>query len=617
MAHEGWGAGWSKTTPPTAPPRARAKRQESEHRKRNRRRAWIGAGITAGAVVVTTAGLGAWVAYDALGARASLEEAAAAIPQLEQRLRTSPDEAQQDLEALQTNTADAARRTSGPLWALAGKAPVLGDDIRALAKIAETVDMLAVDVLPRMSAAAQAVTPERLAPQDGRVNLAAIQEVRADVVAADLAVGSAVERLSAVPREGLIAQLADAADEVQDQLAQVRLTTATAARAVELLPPMLGADGPREWLVLAQNNAQQRATGGIPGAVLLVHADDGELGFVDKASTADISVFDAPVLPLTDTEEALFGAGLGRWVQNINFTPHFPRTAELASEMWVQRMGGNPRGVLSIDPVALQSLVGATGPVTFEDPFGVPITLTEQTTAEFLMSTIYANYTVPSDQDEVFALAAEAVFAALTTGDVDAGRAIDALVGAADEGRLMVWSADNAEQALLAGTVLSGELRGSLPSLDGYTSPKVGAFLNMTTSGKLGFYLETSHEVEDVRLRPDGSQEFTLLLRLTNVLAPGAEADLPPYVTGNTPGEGTIRNNLLVYAPTNGAITGVTDAAGEQVSVLTQIHGDLPVVARTVAVAPGETEELQFRIVSGREQRGDIHVRTTPGPAAS
>ncbi len=267
--------------------------------------------------------------------------------------------------------------------------------------------------------------------------------------------------------------------------------------------------------------------------------------------------------------------------------------------------------------MALQSLVGATGPITFEDPFGEQITLTDQSTAEFLLHTIYAKYVVPDDQDEVFALAAEAVFGALTEGDADGGLALAALVEAADQGRLMVWSADDAEQELLAGTVLSGELRGTLPTLDGNVSPKVGAFLNMTTSGKLGFFLDTAYEVEDVTLRPDGSQEFTLRLRLTNLLDASEVPGLPDYVTGNTPGEGTIRNNLLVYAPANGAVTGVTNAEGEQLTVLAQIHDGLPVAARTVAVAPGETEELRFRIVSGREQRGDVQVRMTPGVATS
>jgi hypothetical protein len=563
--------------------------------------------------VAGVAGLGTWVAVDAVAARTALEQAAGAIPDLEQRLRTSPDDAAADHAPLQESTGEAARRTQGVHWTIAGMLPVVGDDVRALATIADTADSLATDVLPSMTAAAQAVTPERLAPQDGRVDLTAFQEVRRDVVRADATVGAAADRIAGISRGGLITPLADAADELQSQLGTVRATTATAARAVELLPPMLGADGPRDWLVLAQNNAEQRATGGIPGAVLHVRADDGELTFEGKASTSDLPVFDAPVLEPTPSERALFGDGLGRWIQNVNFTPDFPRTAQLASTMWTERMGGEPQGVLSVDPVLLQSLLSATGPVTFEDPTGERITLTDETAAHFLMAEIYARYPEPRVQDEVFAAAAEAVFEALTTGDVDAGLVVDALADGARDGRVMVWSSHDDEQARLAGTVLSGELRGMRPTADGLVAPKAGVFLNMTTSGKTGYHLDMEYVVEDVVLRADGSQEFDLRVTLTNRLKPGQAARLPDYVIGDGPADGTIRQNVLAYAPKHGAVRGVTSADGDPLDVFVQEHDGHAVAVRAVAVAPGETQELVFRMVSGPEQRGEIQVRHTPG----
>jgi hypothetical protein len=569
-----------------------------------------------GAVAVVVVGLGGWVVYDAASARASLTQAAATLPRLAERLRTDPDAAQQDLADLQVLTGDAAQRTSGLLFRLADYAPVLGDDVRALATIAATVDGLATEVLPRLSAAALAVTPESLAPREGRVDLAGLEAVRADVVAADRAVGAAIGQIAAVERAGLVDALADAADQVQGELVRARLTTATAARVVELLPPMLGADGPREWLVLAQNNAEPRATGGIPGAMLLVRADDGVAELAGSVSTTELGDFPEPVLPLTDAERALFGNGLGRWVQDVNFTPDFPRSAALAAEMWRQRVGGEPAGVLSIDPVALQALVGATSPVSFVDPAGEPVTLTADGTAEFLLSTIYARYADPGVQDAVFALAAEAVFTALTAdaaGAVDASRVVDALAVAAAQGRLMVWSADDAEQGLLAGTVLSGELRGVRSTVDGRVSPVVGAFLNMTTAGKLGYYLDAAYDVEAVALAADGSQELTLRVRLANVLAPEAVAGLPAYVTGSTPGQGAVRANLLVYAPANGTIKNVTSATGERVGVQPQAHDGLAAVVLAVEVEPDRTLDLHVEIVSGPNQTGDVVVRATPG----
>jgi hypothetical protein len=177
----------------------------------------------------------------------------------------------------------------------------------------------------------------------------------------------------------------------------------------------------------------------------------------------------------------------------------------------------------------------------------------------------------------------------------------------------MVWSADDDEQAGLAGTVLSGELRGARATLDGGTSPQVGVHLNLTTAGKVGFYLDASHAVEDVTVRPDGSQEFTVRLKLRNVLAPEGARDLPAYVVGDGPKDGSIESNVLLYAPQHGAVRTLTDGAGDPLGIFAQEHAGLPVAVHTVSVAPGETQELVFRVLSGREQRGNIQVRMTPG----
>ncbi len=566
-------------------------------------------------LVVLILALAVWLAVDVMRARAAMEEVSGTILGLEQRLREDPRAAAADLTSLQAASERAASATSGPLWTLAGGAPWLGDDVRALTAITSTVDRLASDVLPRLSDAAQAVTPDRLAPQDGRIELQPLVDVRDDVVAADTAVGSAIERVAAIPREGLVGPLAEAADLLNAQLTDVRMTTATAARAVQLLPPMLGTDGPREWLILAQNNAEPRATGGIPGAVLLVRADDGELTFVDQAGAVDFGRFDEPVLELSPAENALFGPELGQYVQDVNFTPDFPRTAELAREMWQTTRDGDPRGVLSIDPVVLQSLLAATGPVTFQDPDGADVTLTGQDAAAFLLSEIYEQYEDPQVQDEVFASAAEAVFSRLTSGDLDAARVIDALVSAARDGRLMVWSEVESEQDHIRGTVLSGELRGAVPTAAGGVAPEVGVYLNMSTAGKVGYYLRTTATVEDATERPDGSQEFVLRVRLENTLSEGRADDLPRYVLGSGPEDGTIRTNLLVYAPLNGGIREARSVNSGAEGVLAQEHDGIVVGARTVTVAPGEMQELEYRIVSGKGQRGNVRVRLTPGSA--
>lgn len=46
--------------------------------------------------------------------------------------------------------------------------------------------------------------------------------------------------------------------------------------------------------------------------------------------------------------------------------------------------------------------------------------------------------------------------------------------------------------------------------------------------------------------------------------------------------------------------------------LLAQIHDDLGVGARTFTLKPGESGSLELDIVTGKEQRGDLRIRSTP-----
>jgi hypothetical protein len=519
-----------------------------------------------------------------------------------------------ELTRVQTLAQTASHATSGPLWQLVGHVPVIGDNTDALVAVSQVVDLLASDVLPRLATAASVVTPANLAPVAGAINLAPIRDVRHDVVAADTAVNAAIERLSGMDRSVLIAQVSEAVDGLEGQLRRVAPTTRTAARAVELLPALFGAGGPRDWLVLAQNNAEQRATGGIPGALLRLSVDNGRLDLTETASTSDFHALSAPIVELTNDESSLFGTGLGRWIQNVNFTPDFPRTAYLSQALWQMHMGSPVQGVVSIDPVVVAYLLETTGPVSFQDPTGETVTLTSQNAAEFLMAGVYEQYLDPRVQDLVFATAAHTVFQQVMGGGADANAAVNVLVRAAEQGRLMVWSAVPAEQALISGTVLSGELRGSTVLLDGTTAPVAGVYFNLSVGSKIGFYLDADYHVESVETRPDGSQTFDLRVTLHNRLTTDQAAALPPYVIGNGNPNGAIELNLLGYAPFAGNILKVTDSAGQPIGGTAAIHKDLAVSVRNEVILPGETRQIVYSMVSGPAQPGTVQVRMTPGP---
>ena len=170
-----------------------------------------------------------------------------------------------------------------------------------------------------------------------------------------------------------------------------------------------------------------------------------------------------------------------------------------------------------------------------------------------------------------------------------------------------IVAADEAEQELLAPTVLSGALQG----VDG-DSAEIGVYLNDGTQAKLGYYLDLTIEAEATECRPDGSQTIHAVVTL-HYDAPADAANLPSYLVGldNIVPLGDIQTNTLIYAPEGGGIDSVRVKPDPQ-GLLAQIHDGLGVGGRTFTLKPGESGSLDLDIVTGKEQRGDVHIRSTP-----
>lgn len=605
MTHPGWGDGWNAQPVPEAPehPETVRRRRSSyvrARRRRNLRRVLVGCGV---ALLVVVA-LGAWLAVDAKRAADALQAAKMDVQNLQEQVRAGDsDAADKTLLQLQAHSTTAARSTSGPVWTVAASVPWVGANVDAVQTVAQAVDDLAQRALPSLMQASTLVDPAALAPVDGRVNLAPLQEAAPAIVAADEAVQLTAQRLDDLDTSALLGFVAEPVDTLRDQVADVAVTTATASRAAQLVPAMMGADGPRNYLVLVQNNAEQRATGGIPGSVLQLRAESGAVTVIDQRGGGDLVVAEGSVSPVTAAEEALFGPLLASDMRDVTFTPDFPRTASLAKGIWEQKVGGAIDGVLSMDPGTLALVLGATGPVVLPDGS----TLTQENATSQLLNGVYLAIEDPDDQDAYFAVTAGAVFEAIVGGQGDAPAVLDALAESARQGRLMLWSAKEDEQATLAGTVLSGELRGEQGD-----SAVVGVYLNDGTEAKLGYYLDLDIRGEATQCRPDGSQVVSVQVSLA-LNAPQDAASLPRWLVGagTTVPQGQTRTNVLIYAPEGGGIESVRVKPDPQ-GLLAQLHDGLSVGARTFTLKPGETGSLDLEIVTGKQQTGDVHIRSTP-----
>jgi hypothetical protein len=554
----------------------------------------------AGVVLLVVLGAAAWLAWDAKTVRDDLASATDDVS----RLRDGALEGDAETAALaelQSRAAAAHRVTNGPVWRATAHVPWIGDQIGAVRTASAVVDDLAQRALPPLLDAVRKVNPTTLAPRDGRVDLAPLEAVAPQILGADDAVRAATDRLAAIDTTRLVRQVATPVTQLRGMLDEVGTTVGTAAKAVALLPPMLGADGPRTYLVLVQNNAELRATGGIPGSVLLVRAQDGKVEVVDQVNGGSL-VTAEPALPLTDAEQALFGPDLGRDMRDVTFTPDFPRTAELAAALWQRKGHGPVDGVLSVDPGTLALILGATGPVSLPDGS----TLTADNAVASLLNDVYRRFTKPADQDAYFAMTAAAVFKAVAGGQGSPTRSVDALAEAARQGRLMVWSAHDDERARLAGTVLDGALRGVRGD-----SPVIGVYLNDGTQAKLGYYLKVDVKGTVTECRADGTRLVDVVVTLTAATPPDL-ATLPSYLVGNgdVVARGVTRTNVLIYAPSGGGIESFR-VNSRDAGAFSQTHDELSVGAVTMDLDPGQTGTLDVQILTG-PQPGEIDGRVTP-----
>ena len=136
----------------------------------------------------------------------------------------------------------------------------------------------------------------------------------------------------------------------------------TGLQAAQVAPALLGADGPRTYLILAQNNHELRGTGGFISAVGTARVERGritDLQFGDSYAVDDLSQpHPAPPAALA----AQMGIDL-LWLRDSNWSPDFPESAQVARALYQQDRGSATDGAVALDLEAVRLLVQALGPL--------------------------------------------------------------------------------------------------------------------------------------------------------------------------------------------------------------------------------------------------------------
>ena len=510
------------------------------------------------------------------------------------------------LDEVGRHTSAARDLTSDPLWRGAEDVPWVGPQLAAVADAAAAVDDVVTGTAKPIAGVADGFGVEAFVPVDGRIDASVFAALAGPAEDGARVAASARDDLEAIDRAPLVAPLADAVDTLDGLLSEVASGTDALSRASRLLPSMLGADGPREHLLLVQNNAEWRSLGGIVGASTLLRTDKGAIELDGQLASGDFDRYDESVLDLGEYA-SLYGAKPGRYIQNVTQVPDFSLTARLAQE-FAKREGRDVTSVMSIDPVALSYLLEATGPVRL--PTGDE--LTSDNAVQLLLNEVYLRYEDPRQQDAFFASAAGAVFTAMTSGQVDPGALISALGRAGSEHRLYLWSANEDDEKVLSGTTLAG----APPASDADTA-RFGVYFNDGTGSKMDYYMTS-----DVRLGWSGCgtgttpRTLSLTVSLTND-APADAASLPEYITGGgsfgVP-VGTARTVGEIYLPKGFTISTATPPTDRAFGGA--IVGGRQVLSYSADLKPGESATVTVDVTADTGIR-DAEAWVTPTADAS
>jgi hypothetical protein len=531
---------------------------------------------------------------------------------------------------LQTNTAKAAEQVDDPVWSFYEGIPVVGANLKAFRQTTVLVDDLVHDGVGPIAKAADGISIDSLKPKDGGIDIAPLKALTPAVAELDDAIAAADTSAKAIDTTDVVPQLKDPIAQVRTMLAEAAPTIHEVRKVLPVLYPALGGEGKRHYLLIFQNNAEERASGGNPASMAMLVVDDGKikLGKQGNSQNFPAPYAKAPFTPKGDAKgdwDKIYTDYASTYVTNITMTPDFPTTAQMARTMWRGQFGGKVDGVISFDPVALSYLLRATGGVTLVDG----TVIDANTAVPFLLNGIYSQYPDPFQQNVIFASAAQAVFTAVTSGQGDPKAYLDQLQPMMDEQRLKMWSTRQDEQDLL----LDSPLGNMLPE-DNTEKTVLGVYNNDDATSKMSYYMD--QEIQVVTNTCSATPKYTVKAKVINTLPVEQANSLPGYVKANQKRivPGGDRQWVQLYGPVGAKLKAVyidgkkvvwgtnlsyrvntnyaaTGEADHRPAVKGTMY-DRPVGVVSINLGPDSSKTVRAVFEGGTENSGTVEVSHTP-----
>lgn len=566
------------------------------------RRSLIGAAVLVAAAGAWLVVRGALAVGETVALKAAAEEFEATLDVADADAASAAsflDRMSGDAGALAGHALTLASLTSDPVWRAAEVLPFAGAQLRAARLGAAELARLTTAGHEVLVASSAVLRPSR---SDG-LDVDAIRALTPPLDDLVAALGEARTTLDRIDRGELLSPVAKGIDTLDAMIDRTGPALEAMRATARVVPPLLGADEPRLILLMLQNPAELRAAGGITGTFVAIRAEDGVMTLAGQADSSVFPPTEAPDITIPADASTRTDDGVGRFVQNIAATPDFPLSAEIAAAWWRGHTGEDADAVVALDPLVLKPLLALTGPVTVDG---------EQIWAEQVVDTLLRRPYLEREQDAqtaFFRVVTETVFTAALATPAEAPGMAFHLAPLLDAGRLAVWSAHPAEQAVLADTAAAG-LAARMEQRRAHA-----LLFDDLTGGKLDAYLAASMTLETTSCRPDGRETTVVSAELSSAVQTGMTLPWTSFPAFGGFDREDIGLRLTALALPGAVVEAVT-IDGEPVPWTAATVVGRPGAATRVVLPPGGTATVAFRFVAdpGPENPDLVHTPLVGDP---
>ena len=529
-------------------------------------------------------------------------------------------DAQRSFEAARRSSREARSYTAHPSLTLATFVPVVANDAEVADALPEVGDLTARAGLAATRAGTEvgATTATDLMREifnDGRLNLGVLARAAPHIENANRFINDALDILEDRPAPAT-SLLRERYELVLSRLTSASIASRNATLLLDTLPPLLGSEGPRRYLLSFEANSEARATGGIIGLYGVLEAREGSVALTHVGPFAEL--FTDPRSGITSVDEAVelitqydflepYVRPEGQSVE-VNLSPNYPRVAKTLLDIFSELTGENLDGVLTTDPVTLAELLKSTGPVRVR---GLPSPVTPDNAEDLLLRDSYLIFQhKPVEQARVLSEVIRSFYDGLNSSDVNAAALVTAIGQSAASQHLKFWVRDKDDEAALQELGAGGGLATSRQNVQ-------MLFHNNLARNRVDVFLKRSFDVT-VTVDSDGFAHIETLVTLRNT-AP-KKGPLSVTYDSNIP-SGT---NWMHF---NAALPRTSEASewwvnGERVEPTRTVENGFPVAGTVLRIAPGATEKVRIAYdlpnATDLLRGGFMHMRLVPqaGPGA-